>query len=89
MAFGSPAHCFNETQLIFKRLSSLLADRPCLFGRRVTSLDILAHAYLKTLLVNASQSKEAACLQHDFPKLYAFVDRITKLDAEKLRPKVP
>jgi len=53
-----------------------------LFGDNVTSLDLLAYAHLKTVLVNSSQSKEKELLEQTYPKLMAFVERIESNNSE-------
>jgi hypothetical protein len=42
----------------------------------ISSLDILAYAYLKAELNNTPQAKEVKYLQTRFPNLIAFVERL-------------
>ena len=88
MGFQSKAHCFNETALICKRLDSLLGDKATLYGGKLTSLDVLAFAYLKTLLVNASQSKEVEMVLKSYPKLVNFVERLAGPSLDEVLPEV-
>ena len=85
MACKSVAARFNETALIYRRLDTLLGDKTTLYGNgKVTSLDVLASAYLKYQLVNASQSKETDLLRKNYMKLVNLTDKVLKMSAGEL-----
>ena len=75
---------YDETRLIYDRLSRQLGTKPSLFyvdvedDTTLSALDILAYAYLKYQLVNASESKEVALLRQSkqYQRLLAFVKRV-------------
>lgn len=71
--------------MIHKRLATLLGDKDTFYQERarsdssllkVSSLDILAYAYLKYQLVNTRESKEVKALKQSYPVLCQFVKRI-------------
>ena len=62
LAIPTSHQAFYETSLIFKRLNNLLGDKEMLF-KQLSSLDILAYAYLMYQLSNTAKSEEAGLLR--------------------------
>ena len=88
MGLTSSAMCFNEAALLFKRLDTTLGDKQVMYQetdglKDISSLDILTYGYLKYLLVNANESKEAEFLKTTYPRLVSFVQRLDTALAEE------